>query len=1508
MDESTFDPDFDIPEDPIDSNSSVYETSISLDDELILVFKDQGLFIGTVVDIEDTENKITVSNEVNDFVKLTIDMYLQIVLETEDYKLLDIERVKALSPEEEQDTLDDFVVETLKQDIYPEIKFQTVEASMKDYQYTLSETRDILLSSILDSMETYNQAQLVIDLSNGFDELLSMKEQTEPNYLDKYESLPPWLRPISTNYKRVYKNVEETIIDSPFIYVDQFQEIESKQLALQSANDYFQKVGIERSTQDSPTQLVDQTQGTIQPYSGRYLMNRKEFGIDSRRAPFPMYYETKDSVSTQLVPSDTFGYDQIVLFPNKYFNLNVNLHLSNDRLPLSTKQLFMQTNPYQSLADAFTNSQTVMLDSTNLYSNKQTMIYKQRASGSMLSKLQDILPSIRDMLDTLSIPIYNYHDIELLLLQYDIRIHDMTVLDKTYANKLLKKRVNSTKRWKYSPKPKPQLSPTKPNPFLLIRLLKQIIFRETNIVQKNNYLRTFIDRYTKPEPNSNWLLDIYMEERCLCKHHCTACEITRDKDAYESLMTNWAGDTIDGVVYCRNCNEYLAPEDFSLLEGFEGDQPMQTKEVLPTDEKEDKLQLTSKQINDLKLIETLSINFGVNLSQEDQLLILNTYELMNEESFADYRYDKVRVMTESYPSLKRQLPKLPKNKRKELLSKIRSYIHDVNKLCLFSVCTLVCIQINIPGYKDTPDGYHLLDFDVPDFLDQFAQPESFPVESKGVDMLLSKLTLLSGRLKGSLWNHCKLFLKEYKNPDILKPKDQIKRVLRYLLSPYYPEITQKIKYYYQMDIQSETHYLKRTWKTYKPLPDNKLVESINRQLNTEETLKQNKGQLLMKNLVEYQLENSGNVISLKQVEPKYKEYGITVSDILVNQSFLRLYGYTIYLSGTHIDSNYLNQLIYRLIQTIEPKHKQQVLEIFQKGGWSLETQSFKTTTVNLPKLKRLLAQIIDYYKQFGSTDIEENDHQRFQNIQLPFLTTQPKRIYGLLSTDIFSQIDGDRVVDRFKQRFCYDINDTLRVNHQGLNCASLEIDVNLQLDECNRQIKQESFSDILLNIQTQTKLEPIYPYQPKPSKYSYLTRLISYTTPIDRLDILWTASLDVLEGNLQSNKLRDIITDIQIESEEQSKSLIEFVDTSDQLPEALQFMKSSKLVFGKNYQNWTYLFRPPQPGDANYDPTKPYSQLTLSEMSTLYDNLIQRISQIAHRRPLDRSVPTWWRLTDYRESSALNILDQTYLTIHSDMFLPGPQKQTFQSYYEKYRYFELLLPLLKPIDFTQFKGSSQPSLYTESRSFAVVESMFFDLFHQMQDFIESTMDPETQLHQTLSIEFESDPQYSLQDCYNTLSKFLIECFIDILEQMYDPAWIYKLDQLRLREQLSLQKEREKLQLTNQLDQMDANQRYVYVQKQAIGAVNWYQNASNENRLYMQSEEFKQKTLEERLEYFKQLESKGESVSNGDVPLPQFDVIVDNEEEGYYDQNDLDMEGEFEDRLDMNVEDEDIMGY
>ena len=111
--------------------------------------------------------------------------------------------------------------------------------------------------------------------------------------------------------------------------------------------------------------------------------------------------------------------------------------------------------------------------------------------------------------------------------------------------------------------------------------------------------------------------------------------------------------------------------------------------------------------------------------------------------------------------------------------------------------------------------------------------------------------------------------------------------------------------------------------------------------------------------------------------------------------------------------------------------------------------------------------------------------------------------------------------------------------------------------------------------------------------------------------------------------------------------------------------------------------------------------------------------------------------------------------------------------------------------------------------------------------------------------------------------------------------------------------------------MDANQRYVYVQKQSIGAVNWFQDASEGNQSYLQSEEFKQKTLEERLEYFKMLQQSGQVVSEvlqseqlGDV---NNNFVVDQpEEQGYYDVQDIDNEGEGEEYLDMNVDDQDIM--
>ena len=131
---------------------------------------------------------------------------------------------------------------------------------------------------------------------------------------------------------------------------------------------------------------------------------------------------------------------------------------------------------------------------------------------------------------------------------------------------------------------------------------------------------------------------------------------------------------------------------------------------------------------------------------------------------------------------------------------------------------------------------------------------------------------------------------------------------------------------------------------------------------------------------------------------------------------------------------------------------------------------------------------------------------------------------------------------------------------------------------------------------------------------------------------------------------------------------------------------------------------------------------------------------------------------------------------------------------------------------------------------------------------------------------------------------------------------------RLMEKLSVQKEREKLEITSKLDKMDANERYVHVQKQKMGAVVWFKDAEEAHKKYINSEEFKQSTLKEREEYFKNLYKQGapeldaiQSEGLGEVNVnlsPQNEP----EQEGY--DYDYDVDNEDNDDND-EIDDDDI---
>lgn len=1526
MDDSP-DIDFDISQNIPIIDSQVYETNANIDDTFIIYFKKEELYIGNVVEINDVDSQIVLVNDINDIVKIKIDEQSNLLLQTDTYSIIDIEKVSEFTEQEEKKDFDDLIVETLKRDIYPEINFQTVEKTYQEYEYTTYEQNQILLSTIIDSFDIHDNKQIIAELSQNLQGILSEKEKRENSYLSDEQHIPHWLCPISTNYKRIYDEEEDgKIIDKPFIVIG--QDYENKQLVdiYNTSTNLFDRISKEFYNEFNPTQVVDETIGLFVNYAGNYYMNPKDFSIDQRKTRNSYIYYDSDGYTQTILDEEFFGLDSLYMYPNKYFHMNIKFNMTNLSIPLKTKidlyNLSKSTDIQKSFNDIYSDG-IVNVDISNpqTYSNKKVIAYKTNTINvkDASKQLKKALPSIKDILEDVDIPIYNYKDVDYLLIQYDITHNHMTVEDKQYINELIKKSLESKKQVKLQSKPSKQKQPIPYNPIVDIQTIKKLIFQLTNIPLKNYYLDKFIDKYTKTSVNSNWLLNVYTGEPLLCKHYKTSCKITTDKQAYDSLIDNWAGETIDGIVYCKHCQEYITHEDFSLLEGFAGDKPIQTKEIIQQTEVDELSLLTNTQRNDMKLIRMLSVNVGVDITDEDSIHIIQLYKLIDNDKLADARYKQPNVTNESYPSLVNAKSKVSKEKFKKLKQSIKRYIYDSNKVMFFYVCLLILIQTNVPGYKNTPEGGELLNLKSEDFLLSLSNPSTIDILDPGIKLLVKKIRDLSKNLKGPLWKHCGIFVDEYKNPSIRqKPENQIKHTIQYILSPYYPSIVKKIKTYYINNVSNSVQFLKPYWKTFKPLPDGKLIVDIRNQLNDPEQVKKDKAYYLQKNLIDYMLENSARLIDINSVKLLYEQYSIKLSDIMINPSFYRLYRYTIYLYGIHENSNYINLLIDRFIQTVGKTHKQHVQSIFEKGGWNPLNLSFRTSSIDFSKLKKILVSVINYYKQYDKINIELNDHVIFTNVQLMYLATWPKRIYESDSGNIFSTIDNERLLEKLKKRYCYDNTGKLIINDKHVeHFVSLELPFNKMMTNCSTMIQDISVKKLIYQIHSQTKLEPIYPYIQKSSLYDYTLRLLSFINENDIKDVsiqnLGESTMNQLESPIDETMIIDIYKQIQIETESNLFDFIDFIRSSEQLNQALQSMKSTQTIFGNNFEMIQYLFYPPEPGDANYNQKYPFIELSSDLINVFYEYIVETTSIISNQRPVDSHIPNWWKLSN--ELSLKEFLQETFLVNHNETYLPVKEKYSYKTYSDKSIYFEKLINNISIVNLSNYlQGSTQRiSMFSEDRCMRIKQYYFVKLFHEIQTFVEQLMDDSSLLYAQLSSEFSSmGDEYSIEDCYQTLSKYIIEQVIHILQQYNDPTWIINIDQQRLNEQLSLQKEREKLQLTNKLDQMDANQRYVYVQKQSIGAVNWFKDASEGNQSYIQSEEFKQKTLEERLEYFKMLQQSGQVVSDvlqseqlGDVNS-NFAVNQPEEEQGYYNVQDIDNEGEGEEYLDMNVDDEDIM--
>ena len=292
----------DIDDDFIVESDPLQESPLSLQihlNDVLLIYFEQEKFLGTVSSI-DVTTMIAVLIDSNNLIKeIQLDEEGNLVRNTEDYKIVDSEKIQQIQSSNEDDFLQSIVDSSPTLTTFPEIIFSTEKTKQENYQYTLLEKKEILVESFIDSLPTVPNLYFMGSLSNSIEDVLSLPETNSNDYRQFLNTIPHYLLPVTVNYKKIYtEDVETQMIQKPYHYM----------------NDVFEWTDLFKTQSSYLTTIQQQSQPlyyptyyeTLEPayttrYQGPFLMNLDEFGIEKCNTSRKFIYTTSKSVPQTVV-------------------------------------------------------------------------------------------------------------------------------------------------------------------------------------------------------------------------------------------------------------------------------------------------------------------------------------------------------------------------------------------------------------------------------------------------------------------------------------------------------------------------------------------------------------------------------------------------------------------------------------------------------------------------------------------------------------------------------------------------------------------------------------------------------------------------------------------------------------------------------------------------------------------------------------------------------------------------------------------------------------------------------------------------------------------------------------------------------------------------------------------------------------------------------------------------------------------------------------------------------
>jgi len=1538
---------------------NIYNKNIIIGDKLIIFFSDGNNYIGIIEDF--TENNmaiLSVDGVSNKLLELNENQL--ILLNTNDYNIIDIAKVIELEDKDVIKVTEiqltnviypELVIDTEYKDD-KEYSISEVE-KREDLITTLINALNIYDNTLL-----IPSVYLIADI---FKELISKEYNYTNNKffydIQKYndnEKLPKWIIPVCNDIKRLY--LEEEEITEPIVqddYIQKIFEIETleQQRLMNDSNqskNYKQSMGVIyynqfQAIQKNPDILVNDGY-VMKNYTDKYIRSCMGpisglntslcTGIDGK-----YILDERKNYNNLLFPhvvDNNIEYDLIgssrdittsglLIYPENY-HINTSFNIDTKCISLGEKCLYLEkkysTETNKHVLNTLIKSSLLKNVNTTIdrdiptymsknYDYENTNAYHFNISDTIDKNdftkiLLEYIPTTsmivnKYMYKELFNYIYNYNDIEKIFMKYSININNLTnkfkLIFNDIINKNVKKYISLYDDYKedFSIYNKPLVN-KKINTIDTIVLLKEYIYKQLNINIKNYYMNKFINKFSR-EPDEtledkNWLYNRFNDKKLLCKHHTYSSKTLDDPTAYETLMSKYAKPAIDGHIHCKVCGEYLDNENFSTLQGFTDDQPNFNEELVQERE-EIELEPGEKEI--YNLIEVLSSSLGVKLLEVDILELINIYNKIDHNKLANDRYGLDNVSTINHFRIK----KAPKKFKKEIVKDVQEYIINSNKLLFLFTEIVIFIQTATPQYiNESNNNFKIINLQ--DNQYKLLHNSKIDIINKNVvDNLISTMKKMEKLYPSKkIWIDSKEFNDEYDNVEIIKPQEQIINTIKYIISPSFPQIYDRIsKYQIYIGIANNLE-INDYWPTFKPLPTNKTIMKINNKINDEYGPKFK--QFMIKKGSSYAIQNITLLQPLSKYNTikKYKELDIDNLEIIDNGSFTRIYNYIFILTGYHEnDSTYMNLLINRLLETTTDR--EYFVRLFKKYDWDGE---FKDDKIPFVKLRKILDDIVEVCKtdENCKQTLEVFIHNIKNNSSYILLDAYPKRYYKYVLKEILPSIDYEDLeenspIKKIFEKYCYNINKKIILTpNPNKTLVSLYSETDNSYNPCVDSIKpsNENFRTIIEKYHTQNRLEGIYYKEPLFNIDLTIEKIKEYTKPnnieqrlIDFIDAnkilnkgdeylsyfqnIYDKTLDYINITETTNLNRNDINKFNEEYEKLFSPII--VNTDNLLLIVVNHIIDNRYIDKKQSEK---LYKSNTDLESKLDfLLKNTSDKTknLKTNNKILNHFIQnivlmlaRIKNYNNNGDIGTSfhdyIPGNWKLSDNNKNQLEYFIGNQEFKLHNSVFISNDKYDGFKRYMDNkvlYSFFIKLFDNIKPytnlLDLLVGIDDNKKHIFTEERANQLMRFIFALILRNITEYIDELNNEINEINEDGNELYNSllaETSKNVTDNIIQVSSFMMDIIINMVQEYNDPSWIINIgnegsDFLNTR--LRQQKEREKQNLINRLDIMDQDERFINVQLQNYGISNWYQNLAEEASLFINSDEFKNMSEAERNE-------------------------------------------------------------